>query len=104
MIKSGAFFISPEEVQACILKHPAVAEVAAIGVPDKMWSEAVKAVVVLKPDQSATEQDIKDHCRNHLASFQIPKSVDFVERLPKDPELGKVLIGELRKIWWREGA
>jgi acyl-CoA synthetase (AMP-forming)/AMP-acid ligase II len=71
-----------------------------IGVPDEQWGEAVKAVVVLKPGCSATEQDIIDTAAKHLASYQKPKSVDFVDALPKAPT-GKILKRELRAPYWK---
>ncbi|MCP5181415.1 MAG: AMP-binding protein [Pseudomonadales bacterium] len=100
MIISGGENIYSTQVEAAIHKHPAVLEAAVIGVPDDEWGEAVKAVVVLKPGQSATEQEIIDTARAHLASYQKPRSVDFVEALPKAPT-GKILKRELRDPYWQ---
>ncbi|MEZ5595313.1 MAG: AMP-binding protein [Pseudomonadales bacterium] len=100
MIISGGENIYSTQVEAAIHKHPAVLEAAVIGVPDDEWGEAVKAVVVLKPGQSATEQEIIDTARAHLASYQKPRSVDFVEALPKAPT-GKILKRELRDPYWK---
>jgi acyl-CoA synthetase (AMP-forming)/AMP-acid ligase II len=75
-----------------------VLESAVIGIPDPEWGESVKAVVVLKPGMSATEQEIIDEAKRHLASYQKPKSVSFVESLPKAPT-GKILKRELRKLY-----
>ena len=71
-----------------------------IGVPDDEWGEAVKAVVVMKPGESATEEDIISTAREHLASYQKPKSVDFVDSLPKAPT-GKILKRELKDPYWQ---
>ena len=90
IIKRGGEMISPEEVEQVLQSHPAIEEVAVIGVPDLDWGERVRAVVVLKRDQQAVEQEITEHCRQRLASFKKPESVVFTEELPRNP-LGKVL-------------
>lgn len=100
MIISGGENIYSTQVEAAIHQHPAVLEAAVIGVPDEEWGEAVKAVVVLKPQQSATEQEIINTAREHLASYQKPRSVDFVDALPKAPT-GKILKRELRDPYWQ---
>lgn len=82
MIRSGGENISPVEVEEVIRSHPAVKEVAVIGVPDEYWGEAVKAVVILKDGENASETEIIEFCKQHLASFKKPKSVDFVPELP----------------------
>jgi acyl-CoA synthetase (AMP-forming)/AMP-acid ligase II len=74
-------------------------EVAVIGVPDDTWGEVVKAVVSLHEGASATEQEIIDHCREHLAHFKCPRSVDVVEALPRNPT-GKILKRDLRRPYW----
>ena len=101
MIISGGENIYSTQVEAAIHKHPSVLEAAVIGVPDDEWGEAVKAVVVLKPDAHATEQEIIDTAREHLASYQKPKSVDFVDSLPKAPT-GKILKRELKEPYWKD--
>ncbi|MFP6835686.1 MAG: AMP-binding protein [Pseudomonadales bacterium] len=101
MIISGGENIYSTQVEAAIYKHPAVLEAAVIGVPDDEWGESVKAVVVLQPGASATEQEIIDTAREHLASYQKPKSVDFVDSLPKAPT-GKILKRELKDPYWKE--
>lgn len=101
MIISGGENIYSAQVETAIHQHEAVLEAAVIGVPDDEWGEAVKAVVVLKPGQTATEQDIIDTARKHLASYQKPRSVDFVESLPKAPT-GKILKRELRTPYWAD--
>ncbi len=71
-----------------------------IGVPDDVWGESVKAVVVLKEAETLTEKEVIEFCQGHLASYKKPRSVDFVEVLPRNPS-GKVLKTELR-AWCRE--
>lgn len=100
MIISGGENIYSTQVESAIHKHEAVLEAAVIGVPDDEWGEAVKAVVVLKPGCTATEQEIIDVAREHLASYQKPRSVDFVDSLPKAPT-GKILKRELRDPYWK---
>ena len=100
MIISGGENIYSTQVEAAIHQHPAVLESAVFGIPDDTWGEAVKAVVVLKPDQTATAADIIAVASEHLASYQKPKSVDFVEALPKAPT-GKILKRELRDPYWQ---
>jgi acyl-CoA synthetase (AMP-forming)/AMP-acid ligase II len=99
MIISGGENIYSPEVERVLAEHPAVTEVAVIGVPDDTWGETVKAVVALKPDASATEQEIIDFARERLAHFKCPGSVDVVEALPRNPS-GKILKRELRKDAW----
>ena len=100
MIISGGENIYSTQVEAAIHKHPGVLEAAVIGVPDQEWGESVKAVVVMKPGRTATEQEIVDTARAHLASYQKPRSVDFVDSLPKAPT-GKILKRSLRDPYWR---
>jgi acyl-CoA synthetase (AMP-forming)/AMP-acid ligase II len=95
MIISGGENIYSTQVENAIHQHPAVLECAVIGVPDPEWGEVVKAVVVLKPGEHASEQDIVDAARTHLASYQKPRLVEFVDALPKAPT-GKILKRELR--------
>lgn len=101
MIISGGENIFSVQVEEAIAQHPAVLECAVIGVPDDEWGESVKAVVVLKPGHQATEQEIIDSARQHLASYQKPRSVDFVAQLPKAPT-GKILKRELRAPYWAD--
>jgi acyl-CoA synthetase (AMP-forming)/AMP-acid ligase II len=84
LIKSAAENIYPAEVEGCIQQHPAVREVGVIGVPDPKWDQSVKAVVVLDEGATATEDDIIEHCRSLIASYKKPRSVVFVESLPRD--------------------
>lgn len=99
MIISGGENIYSREIEDVILRHPAVHEVAVIGVPDETWGEAIKAIVALKEGQQATKKDIINFCKEHLASFKKPKSVEFIDAIPKNP-YGKVLKRELREKYW----
>ncbi len=99
MIISGGENIYPAEVENAVYGHPDVAEVAVIGIPDEKWGETVKAVVALKPGTNADEQSILSFARSRIASFKAPKSVDFIEALPRNAS-GKVLKKELRAPYW----
>lgn len=101
MIISGGFNIYPREVEQAIESHPAVAEAAVIGVPDETWGEAVKALVVLKLNASATSEEIIEMCKARIASYKKPHSVEFVESLPKNFQ-GKVLRRTLRDRYWQD--
>ncbi len=101
MIISGGENIYSTQVEAAIHQHPAVLESAVFGVPDEQWGESVKAVVVLKPGQSASAEEIIAAASEHLASYQKPRSVDFVDSLPKAPT-GKILKRELRDPYWAD--
>ena len=100
MIVSGAENIYPAEVENALFSHPAIADAVVIGVPDERWGEAVKAIVVLKPDQPATEEDIVAFVRTLIAGYKIPKSIDFVSSLPRNAS-GKLLRRELRAPFWK---
>jgi fatty-acyl-CoA synthase len=99
MIVSGGENVYPAEVENALFAHPAVADAAVIGVPDDRWGEAVKAVVVLRPGMGADAAEIIAHCRGRIAAYKTPKSVDFVDVLPRNPS-GKVLRRELRGPYW----
>jgi long-chain acyl-CoA synthetase len=99
MIVSGGENVYPAEVENALMKHPAVADVAVIGVPDERWGEAVKAIVVKAPGSDPTEADLITFARDHLAGFKLPKSIDFAEVLPRNPS-GKLLKRELREPYW----
>ena len=99
MIISGGENIYSTQVEAAIHQHPGVLESAVFGIPDDEWGESVKAVVVMKPGETATEQEIIDSAAQHLASYQKPRSVDFVDSLPKAPT-GKILKRQLRDPYW----
>ncbi|MBI4595090.1 MAG: AMP-binding protein, partial [Candidatus Tectomicrobia bacterium] len=96
MIISGGINIYPREIEEVLYKHPAVYEAAVIGMPDEEWGEIVQAVIVLKEGQKATEEEIIQYCKDHLATYKKPKKVAFVPSLPKTPT-GKILKRELRE-------
>jgi len=96
MIITGGENVYSTEVEEVLYQHPAVLEAAVIGVPHPDWIQAVKAVVVLREGKSSTEQELIDHCRQHLSPYKVPKSVDFVEELPKGGT-GKILKSVLRE-------
>jgi acyl-CoA synthetase (AMP-forming)/AMP-acid ligase II len=100
MIISGGFNIYPREVEEVILAHPDVSEVAVIAVPDNTWGEAIKALVVLKPDARVTEEEIINFCKENLASYKKPKSVKFINEIPKTG-YNKVDRKALREPFWR---
>lgn len=100
MIVSGGENIYPAEVESAMYGHPAIAEVAVIAVPDEKWGEAVKAIVVLKPDAKADAQAILDFTRTRIAGYKVPKTVDFVKELPRNAT-GKVLKRTLREPFWK---
>jgi fatty-acyl-CoA synthase len=95
MIKSGGENVASREVEEMIYRLPAVSEVAVVGVPHPKWVEAVVAVIVPKAGQALTEQEVLDHCAQHMAGFKTPKAVVFADALPKNPS-GKLLKRELR--------
>jgi acyl-CoA synthetase (AMP-forming)/AMP-acid ligase II len=100
IIVSGARNIYPREVEEILYSHPGIKEVSVIGVPDDYWGEAVKAVVVLKPGIKIPEEELINYCKQGVASYKKPKSVDFVDFLPKNAG-GKILKKELRKKYWK---
>lgn len=100
MIVSGAENIYPAQVENAIYGHPAVQEVAVIGVPDEKWGEAVKAIVVPKSGFPSDPQDIIAFARTRIAAFKVPKTVDFVPALPRGPS-GKILRRKLRDLYWK---
>lgn len=103
LIISGGENVYSPEVERVLAEHPAVLEVAVIGIPDDHWGEAVKAVVTLRPDATATEEEIIDWCRQSLAGFKSPRTVDIVDALPRNPT-GKILKRELRRPYWEGRA
>uniref|UniRef100_A0A7C4ERK8 Long-chain fatty acid--CoA ligase n=1 Tax=Desulfomonile tiedjei TaxID=2358 RepID=A0A7C4ERK8_9BACT len=97
MIISGGFNIYPRDVDEVLFAHPKVMEACVIGVPDAYSGERIKAFVVLKPGETATEEEIIEYCRQNLVKYKVPKYVEFVDSLPKSA-VGKILRKELKKI------
>jgi long-chain acyl-CoA synthetase len=95
MIIRGGYNVYPREVEEVLYEHPSVREAAVIGVADERLGEEVKAVIALKPGTTATEEEIVAHCREHVAAYKYPRSVDIVDELPKGPT-GKILKRALR--------
>jgi fatty-acyl-CoA synthase len=83
VIISGGENISSVEIEGCLLRHPAVQEVAVVGMPHERWGESPHAFVILRGGAGATEEDLKLHVRNNLAHFKTPQWITFVEQLPK---------------------
>lgn len=100
MILSGGENIASAEIERVLYQHPSVLECAVIAVPDEKWGEVPKALVALRPDQHACEEEILSHCRKHLGGFKVPKSVEFHESLPKGGT-GKILKKVLREKYWQ---
>jgi acyl-CoA synthetase (AMP-forming)/AMP-acid ligase II len=104
MIISGGENIYPREVEEVLYRHPKILEAAVIGLPDPLWGERVHAVVALRQGERMGEAEVVEHCRQHIASFKKPKSVAFVDRLPRSAT-GKVLKRMLREDFSKgEGA
>jgi acyl-CoA synthetase (AMP-forming)/AMP-acid ligase II len=100
MIVSGGENVYPREVENALFEHPAVADVAVLGVPDEKFGEGVKAIVVLRTGQEASAEEIIEFCKGRLAGYKRPRSVDFVAELPRNAS-GKVLKKELREKYWQ---
>ncbi len=99
MIISGGVNIYPAEIEAALHAHPAVMDAAVIGVPDEQWGESVKAVVQLRSGTSASSDELIAFCAERLAGYKKPRSVDFVDELPRDAA-GKLLKRKLREPYW----
>jgi acyl-CoA synthetase (AMP-forming)/AMP-acid ligase II len=100
MIVSGGENIYSREVEEALLTHPAVLQAAAIGVPDSHWGESVKACIVLRPGCAADADELIRHCRNQIASYKKPRSIDFLAELPRLFN-GKVDKKQLRARYWQ---
>jgi long-chain acyl-CoA synthetase len=103
MIITGGENVYPAEVENVLYRHPAVKETAVIGIPDPYWVESVHALVVLKEDAQAVEEDIINFCRKHIAHYKAPKTIEFVQSLPKNPQ-GKILKKDIRAKYWKQQA
>jgi acyl-CoA synthetase (AMP-forming)/AMP-acid ligase II len=99
MVISGGVNIYPAEVEAVLHAHPAVMDAAVVGVPDDEWGESVKAVVQLRPGMTVTPDELISFCAERLAGYKKPRSVDFVEELPRDAA-GKLLKRKIREPYW----
>jgi acyl-CoA synthetase (AMP-forming)/AMP-acid ligase II len=100
MIVSGGENVYPREIEDVLYQHPAVAEAAVIGIPSEKWGEEVKAVIVKKADVEASAEDIIGFCKDRLGGYKQPRTVDFLEALPRNPS-GKVLKKDLREPYWQ---
>jgi acyl-CoA synthetase (AMP-forming)/AMP-acid ligase II len=98
LIITGGENVYSIEVENVLYSHPSVLEAAVIGIPDPKWGEMVKAVVVLKPEREATEQELMNYCREQIAHYKAPKSVDFVKELPKTGS-GKIYKKGLKEVY-----
>ena len=99
MIISGGMNIYPAEIEAALEQHPAIYDVAVFGIPSEEWGEVVHATVVPAPGSSLTAEDIKSFGKEHLASYKVPRSVDFIDELPRTGS-GKILKRQLRAPYW----
>jgi long-chain acyl-CoA synthetase len=97
MINRGGEKIYSIEVENALYAHPKVLEAAVYGIPDAVFGEQVKAAVVLKPGQDATEEEIREFCVQRLADYKVPKGIIFMEELPRNPG-GKVIKVKLREL------
>jgi acyl-CoA synthetase (AMP-forming)/AMP-acid ligase II len=102
MIISGGENIYSREVEEALLLHPAIAEVAVVGAPDPTWGESVVAAVVFKSDCSATQDELTEHCRAHIAGYKRPKYYQFLEAMPRVPSTNKIDKRALRAPLWKD--
>jgi fatty-acyl-CoA synthase len=101
IIVSGGENISSLEVEKALVAHPGVYEAAVIPIPDEKWGEVPLALIVRKPEQNVTANELLEICRSRIAHYKCPRSIEFVESLPKTAT-GKVLKRDLRKKYWSE--
>ena len=98
MIISGGENIYPAEIENVLMRHDSINDAAVIGIPDERWGESVKAIIV-KSDEALTEEVVIGYCHTLLAGYKCPKSIDWIDALPRNPS-GKILKAELRKPYW----
>ncbi|MBT5103866.1 MAG: fatty acid--CoA ligase, partial [Porticoccaceae bacterium] len=98
---SGGENVYPAEVEDAVYSHPDVEDVAVIGVPDEKWGEAIKAFVVAKDNSEVSADDIIRFARTRIAKFKCPKTINFIDSLPRNPS-GKILRRELREPYWKD--
>ena len=101
MIISGGENIYPKEIEDVFYSHPKISEVAIVGIPDEEWGESVKGVVVLKEGEKVSQEELIEHCKKHLGKYKTPKSVDFVDDLPKT-DTGKILRRLVKEQYWKD--
>lgn len=101
MIISGGVNIYPAEIEAALQKHPAIQDVAVIGIPDEEFGEQIKAICEINSDITVTEEELIEYCKRMLASYKRPRSIEFVDELPKNT-VGKITKNVLREPYWRE--
>jgi len=101
MIITGGENVYPREIEEVLIQHPAVREVAVIGIPDTKWGEAIVGIVSLVQGKSSSEDELISFCKDHIASYKKPKRIDFVKELPKN-SYGKILKSELRAKYWED--
>lgn len=101
MIVSGGYNVYPKEVEDALMSHPAVFECAVVGAPDPVWIEAVTAFVSLREGSTASADELRDHVRSRIAGYKVPKSVEFVDTIPKSA-VGKILRRALRAPLWED--
>ena len=89
LIIKGGENISPQEIDEALYRHPAVLDAAAVGIPDEHYGEEILCCVVLKPNRTVTEEELRRHCLKHLGEFKTPKTIKLVDYLPKGPS-GKI--------------
>jgi fatty-acyl-CoA synthase/long-chain acyl-CoA synthetase len=100
MIISGGMNIYPAEIEAALEHHPRIADVAVFGIPSEEWGESVHAAVVAQPGVKLSEREVIDWAREHLAGYKLPRSVSFLDEIPRTGS-GKILKRVLREPFWK---